>query len=340
MIKVPVFKTSADRKAADSWLRAALFDDPREQAASARNGNPVTKAQSEGVNFAGGFLVPDVLAGPIIDLRDRYGLLRQNAFTPPTGGSVASWPRDLGAAQATWIGEGAAASEATASFDNVTATAKKLIVFLRASSEIGEDAPFADWFARSAAKALAQAEDTAGISGDGTSTYAGIRGLAKILIDGSHNAGKITATGHVNYGAIDATDIGALIAALPARALPGAAFYASNIGFGSTMCRLAAANGGLAVINGEPTYGGFPIRVTPTLPTSAGTITGQVAILFGDLAMSTMLTERRGITVALSTQRYMELDQLALRCTERVDIVNHDVGDNLSPGATVALIAG
>ena len=94
------------------------------------------------------------------------------------------------------------------------------------------------------------------------------------------------------------------------------------------------------MINGEPTYAAFPVRITPTLPTSTGTITGQVAVLFGDMRISSMMAERRGITVAASTQRHMEQDQVAFRATERVDLVNHDLGDNTNAGATVGLVAG
>ena len=46
------------------------------------------------------------------------------------------------------------------------------------------------------------------------------------------------------------------------------------------------------MINGEPTYAAFPVRITPTLPTSTGTITGQVAVLFGDMRISSMMAER------------------------------------------------
>src|SRR5207253_5121710 len=106
------------------------------------------------------------------------------------------------------IGENGTASESTATFDNVSVIAKKLMVFIRASSELADDSDPAlgAWFVEEVARALAQKEDEAGFSGDGTSTYAGIRGLAKILIDNSHNAGKVTATGHASYGAIDTTD--------------------------------------------------------------------------------------------------------------------------------------
>jgi hypothetical protein len=52
-------------------------------------------------------------------------------------------------------------------------------------------------------------EDDCGFNGDGTSTYGGIRGVTQLLIDNSHNAGKVAATtGHPTFAEIDATDIG------------------------------------------------------------------------------------------------------------------------------------
>jgi len=37
---------------------------------------------------------------------------------------------------------------------------------------------------------------------------------------------------------------------------------------------------------------------------------------------------RRDLRVRTDESRYLELDQLALMCTERFDIVNHSCGDN------------
>jgi HK97 family phage major capsid protein len=46
---------------------------------------------------------------------------------------------------------------------------------------------------------------------------------------------------------------------------------------------------------------------------------------------------RRGLTLAISDQRYFEYDQLAIKGTERVDINVHDVGDTSDAGAMIML---
>jgi HK97 family phage major capsid protein len=215
------------------------------------------------------------------------------------------------------VAENSVLAESSATFDNVTGTMKKLVVLIRGSTELSEDSDGAlgTWFATEMGRAFAQGEDEAAIKGDGTSTFAGIRGLAKLIVDGNHGGGKVTAAGgHNTYATLDSVDIGALVAALPARALPGAGFCVSRTGFGSTFCRLAAAAGGWTNVNvngrNVPGYLGFPVFVTPTLPTSTTSVTGQTMILFGDMYQSTMLTSRRDLTIGVSAQRYFDSDQV------------------------------
>ena len=243
---------------------------------------------------------------------------------------------------ASWGAENAALTETTAQFDNIGITAKKLSVYIRASSELVEDADssLGQWFATEVANAFAKKEDEAGFAGDGTSAHGGISGFAKLFIDGNHTAGRVLgASGHNTFLTLDMTDISGLVALLPARALPNAAFYCSQTGFGSTFIRLAAAAGGINVINGEPTFAGFPVRITAALPTLATSITGQLMLVFGDLRQSSLLAERRGVTVATAMSRYMDSDQIAFRATERVDLVNHDCGDASAAGGMVGLVA-
>ena len=61
-------------------------------------------------------------------------------------------------------------------------------------------------------------------------------------------------------------------------------------------------------------------------------------LFFGDLSMAATFGDRRGMTIAVSTERYFELDQLAIKGTERFDIVAHGLGDNTNAGPIVALI--
>jgi len=53
--------------------------------------------------------------------------------------------------------------------------------------------------------------------------------------------------------------------------------------------------------------------------------------------MAATLGTRRGMTMAISGDRYFEYDQFAIRCTERFDINIHDVGNTSKAGAVIML---
>ncbi|MFN9899234.1 MAG: phage major capsid protein, partial [bacterium] len=48
-----------------------------------KNSGIQVKAHSEGVNSAGGFLVPDEFENEIVTLREQYGVFRRNARVMP-----------------------------------------------------------------------------------------------------------------------------------------------------------------------------------------------------------------------------------------------------------------
>jgi HK97 family phage major capsid protein len=311
------------------------------------NDLPIVKAAAEGVNSLGGFLVPDELANSVIALRDVRGIFR-NAVggVQPMKSDSDTIPRRTSGLTAYFVAEGAALTESQASWDNVAVVAKKLATLTRTSSELQEDSAglLGEQLTSEIAYALADAEDRIGFNGDGSQTDGGVRGITVLLKDGSHNAGKIAAAaGHDTFAEIDATvDLASLVAALPSYAVPGAKFYCSPLAFGFVFCRLAAGNAGIIMMekNGRtvPTFWGFEIVISSTLPNVATTLNGSIMLLFGDLSLSSTLGERRGISIAQSTQRYADLDQILWKGTERIDIVNHDCGSNSVAGPVVGLL--
>jgi HK97 family phage major capsid protein len=337
-----VFASEKDARAAGAYY-AALCGQPW---ALKRNEYPIVKAVAEGVNSSGGFLVPTELSRAIIELRDIRGAYRAGCGgATPMKSDLDQIPRRVGALSASFTAEGAAISESSASWDNVALVAKKLAVLTRSSTELSEDsaASFGETLTREIAYAFSAKEDDCGFNGDGTSTYGGIRGITQLLIDGGHNAGKVAAAGgHPTFKLLDGTDIAAVIAALPSHALADAAWYISNFGYATTFCRLAATSGGIVntTVNGVvmPSFLGWPVRITPVLPQVGTTLNGSVMLMFGNLAQAATLGETRGISIAVSMQRYMDQDMAAWRATERIDAVNHDVGDNTNAGPIVGLV--
>lgn len=328
------------------WLKSALFRHEGATEWCKANGLAVTKAQSEGVDSAGGFLVPEQMMASIIDLREQYGVFRQEATIVPMGRDTVNWPRRTGGLTAYFVGENTALTESSATWDNVNLTAKKLGCLTRFSTELDEDAviSIADWLTNEIAYAFSSKEDDCGFNGDGTSTYGGIRGLTQLGIAAQCAGSKYTAaSGHNTFALLDTTDITGLIGLLPRYALPNAKFYVSQTGFAVLFERLIATAGGnsISTLNGEIVYRylGFPIVISQKMPLVTTTLTGQVMMAFGDLRLAAAMGERRQVTVRRSDERYFDQDQIGLLGTERVDINVHDCGTATTAGPLVFLVA-
>jgi HK97 family phage major capsid protein len=311
------------------------------------NGIVLTRASNEGVNTAGGFLVPVDFMRTIIALREQRGAFRAAANVVPMESDVSVMPRRTSGLTAYFTSESAQIAESQGAWDSVSMSAKKLATYTRMSSEISEDAAieWGEWFAIEAAYAFASKEDDCGFNGDATSAYGGMVGVCPKLLDGSHNAGKVTAaSGHDTFAEIDHSDLTNLMAKLPAYALPSARWFVSQLGFALSLCRLASSFGGITVlpVNGRPMphIGGFPVQITQALPQVATDLSGSVMLLFGDLSLAAMLGERRTVTISKSElgPSTFDTDQVAWRCTERVDINVHDLGDNTTAGPIVGLV--
>jgi HK97 family phage major capsid protein len=331
------------------WVKGFVFGNSDARQWCHDNGviddDVVTKAESEGINTAGGFLVPTPMLNAIIDLREQFGVFRANAQIVPMSSDTLAWPRRTGGLTANFISEGTAVTESTASWDNVNLVAKKLAALTRISTELSEDAlmSVADLMTAEIAYAFVSKEDDCGFNGDGSSTFGGIRGLTNLLIDGNHNAGKVAAaSGHPTFALLDNTDLTKLIGTLPQYALAQAKFYCSALAFGTCFERLIATAGGnsISTLDGSIQYRylGFPIVISQKLPVISTTLNGLVMILFGNLAMAAAMGERRIATIRRSEERYFELDQIGILGTERIDIVNHDLGDNTNAGPIVGLV--
>jgi HK97 family phage major capsid protein len=216
------------------------------------------------------------------------------------------------------------------------------------SSELDEDSviDLGEFLATEAGYAFAVKEDDCGFNGDGTSGYGGMKGIATLFGDGSHNAGRYVASGHTTFDAITATDLALTMGLAPSIALGRAAWFTSPTGFAFMFARLTATAGGCVVmpdVNGRlrPHYLGFPVITTQAI-TNTGSPSGKLMAAFGDLSLAATLGDRREVTLARATQGagLFENDSVGYRVTERVDVVVHDLGDNATAGPIVGLIGG
>jgi HK97 family phage major capsid protein len=116
------------------------------------------------------------------------------------------------------------------------------------------------------------------------------------------------------------------------------------MGYALVFCRLAITSGGLvtsmdAAGNISASYLGWPVRISSKLPDVATTLATKPMLFFGNLAMSSVLVQRRPMVLAMSKQRAIEADEVLLRGTERIDLINHDTGD-ATTRAPIAMLVG
>lgn len=317
------------------------------------NNNGVMLAVSnEGTNTQGGYLVPQQFDNAIIDLRNQYGVFRRNAGVKAMTSDTMYIPRRAGGLTTYWVGESSAITESTKTWDQVQLVAKKLGCLTRMSSELSEDAiiSVADDLANEIAYAFAYAEDLAGFIGDGTSTYGGITGVSTALKAAAGTPTTTSAGGVIVGNDKDLADLtlgnfNAVVGKCPSYARMGAKWFCSPFVFDAVMARLAYAAGGNTVGNilggSGMSFLGYPVELVEVMPSTDAT--SQIVALFGSLDKAAKLGDRRQTTLAFSDsavvggESVFEKDQIAVRGTERIDIVVHDVGGTSAAGAIVGL---
>lgn len=328
------------------WMAATMYGNVRAIRWMQNNvpGYDFRAAHSEGVNSQGGYGVPEEMAQTIIDLREQYGVFRQFCRVRPMASDTLTIPRKAARWSASWTAEASALTESSTAFDQVRLTVSKLGGYALISTELAEDfvVSIVDELTRDMGIGLALAEDQAGFLGDGTPTYGGIVGLKNVFTAGS-SAGAVDATsGHDTALEIDVPDIMRVIGKLPDFARANAKFFCSRQYAASIFGSLKASAGGNTVQSLEGNvwgdFLGIPIVISQVLPSSTGTVNDTPMLYYGDLAMACSLGERRGLNVKRSDDIKFLEDQIALKVTERIDIVCHDVGDTTNPGAIVALM--
>jgi HK97 family phage major capsid protein len=294
------------------------------------------KAQSEGVNTAGGYLVPPEFSNEIIDLRESYGLFRRFAKIVPMMSDQKTIMRRRSGLTVYNPGEGVAITDSQKGWDAITLAAKKFAVLAIYSSELDEDAMIniGDDLAGEAAYAFALKEDQCGFNGDGTSTYFGITGIRDKIINLSATradiAGLVVGSGNL-YSELVLADFNKVVGRLPEYAeTPRAGWYNSKIFWAEVQQKLALAAGGVTaaeIVGGarRPTFLGYPVNVTQVMPKTEAN--DQVCSLLGDLYLGVSFGDRRQITTAYSSDYKFAEDQLAIRVTQRIDINVHDVGN-------------
>ena len=328
--------------ASGQWLLATVGKSAKAQQFCRDHGIQIVSAMGESTDSAGGFLVPNEFSTAIVDLKEERGVFRRFARREVMTSDTKTIPRRTGGLTLYYVGENTEITASDKTWDQIMLTARKGAVLTKMSSELNEDSVIsvADDLAMEIAYAMANGEDSAGFVGNGTSTYGGITGLQNRLAAGS----TYTAiTGNTAFSTLDLDDFEAMIAKLPLYALQDdPAWYISRAGWASSMLRLAAAAGGntMADIAGgmQQTFLGFPVRFVQVMNSTLSAQTSTSGLVyFGSLRQTAAFGDRRGLSIAVDSSRYFELDQLAIRGTERFDIVVHEIGTASVAGSMIML---
>jgi HK97 family phage major capsid protein len=341
---------------AGMWCRAAIYGDQGAAQWCAEHDVELrrelsygSKSQNESSNTAGGYLVFPEMSTAIIDLREQFGTARRFINVVPMASDVQYIPRRTGGLTGYFATEENAFTESSKTWGQVRLQAQALGTLTKISRELADDAVIsvADDIASEIAYGLAVKEDATLWNGDGTAAYGGILGVrTKFAAGVSVLAGAIDAAStHDTFAEYDAADLIKVIGALPKYAEPNARWYGHRVGWANTFLRLLAAAGGNAIVDvqagGKPTLGylGYAFETDQTLPSALTDISDTAAFLFGDLNAAVTMGERRGITIDVTRDRYWELRQIGIMGWERIDINVHDIGDNVTAGPLVALMA-
>jgi HK97 family phage major capsid protein len=327
------------------------------------NGIPTIKALNEGINEQGGALVPPEFDNMLIRLLEQFGVFRRYTRMSQMAGDTKMIPRRTGGVTASWVGEGQSITDSTPSYDNVQLVAKKLAARVIMSSEITEDSAIsiADQLAFEIGTAFALSEDQAGFLGDGSPTFGGITGITQKLLGLSGTianiAGLFVAIKDADGSAANTFDefglksFNGTVALLPQYAdTAQTAWYCHRSFYFGVMQRIELASGGNTIRElatgdraGRPLFLGYPVNFTQVMPRTDAN--SQIAAILGDLSMGTVMGDRRNRTLFTDPFSLSDKDQIAVRGTERIDLIVHDTGNASAtaalrqPGSIVALIS-
>lgn len=311
-----------------------------------------TKGQNEAADADGGYLVPQVLAREVIFLRDKFGVMRQNARVMGMSSDNLNVPKNSASTTAYWPAENTNITASQITFSNVQVLAKKLAILTQVSSELQEDSivDIGAALAEDMAYVMAYNEDLATFLGDGTSTYGGITGAVNAIagVNGGANAGWIYTAADVtgDWNNVTLEDLRKLTAAIPEYAdTADAKFYMNRAFFQQVVCNLLDALGGngffdlTAAPGPNPTLFGYPVVYTQVLSKDPTPAADTALALFGNFKTGSIMGSRRDLRIQVSDQAGFISDSIYFRATERFGYQFHDLPTVSTAGSVVVLAA-
>ena len=289
--------------------------------------------------------LPTIYVPQIVELVYKYGQFRQFATVFPLGAGTVNLPQlKAGEDAFTFLGAGTAGmsqaiGEKKVAAQNITFTANKCGGIIRIPSEIEEDTfiPLGQFLARYVSRRFANLEDLTGFLGDGTATYAGIKGVGP-YVAGIAQTPQLTqlANGKTKPTDSGIADFRAMRAQVNAAVLQsGTAAYYLNPTMEALLVTFNTLNNPYIYVrqNGaQPaTLDGFPIHWVGVMqPYSTKAAAATYLAFFGDLSYW-YLGERGAPRVETSREVYFATDEIGMRALERIDV------EAMAPDAMSAL---
>lgn len=304
-----------------------------------------TKALTEGVATAGGYLVPEVFVPDLIRIVEQYGAFRNIARSERMTSDTKITPRSTSGLTAYFVGEGTAPTQSDIAVDVINLVAKKIATLTYHSSELDEDSAvdIGNLLAQEIAQAFAYKEDICGFNGDGTSTYGGMVGITRKFRDSVERAGGtwttdahrlynptlFNATGNLWSEAVVGDFYPVLGSIVSSADGPDCVWVCHRVFYYTVMARLLLAQGGSTtteLVNGvrRPMFMGYPVVFSQVMP--AASAASSLCVLFGNFKLATAFGDRRAMSIATSDQFLFSTDQIVVRGTERFDCICHEVG--------------
>jgi len=294
--------------------------------------------------------LPTIYVPQIVELIFAYGQFRQYSTVFPLGAGTVNLPQlkpgedTFGFIGAGTAGMSQAIPEKKVSAQNVTFTANKCGGIVRIPTEIEEDTfiPLGQFLARYIARNFALLEDKTGFLGDGTGTYANIKGVGPYCVANDAYlrtlaAGKTKVTDATvnDFRALRGLVNAAVLANMAANGQTSAAYY-MHPSLESLLVTFNVIGSPQIYIPqnaGKPaTLDGFPIRWIGVSAANTGLANPSSPIaFFGDLSYW-YLGERGAPRVEVSREVYFATDELGMRALERIDI------EAMAPDAMVTLM--
>jgi HK97 family phage major capsid protein len=307
------------------------------------------RAMTEGVFTSAGWLVPMEMEIGIIANREEYGAARRICSVIPMSSATTSIPRITGDTQAYFVGEGNSGTEGDGTGDQVGLTLKDLMTWINIGKSTAQDTviTLAEMVAREEGRAFAVKEDACLISGDGTSTYGGMRGVVTLLNDAAYAGGKVdAASGHDTFSEVDVSDVTSLIGLLPVYARAGARWLVSGMFDAMVFGRLKLTAGGNTEqsVQGrvvEGTYAGFPVTAAHHMPAGAGTTYNGVTIaLLGNFNLGVAFGTGSGMMMTVDPYTLAHKNLTRIITTERIDINAHGVNKSTTVAGPIVGLHG